>query len=136
MAGALPSWHVFAVAGLYSFGAHGIMTLNDFKSIEGDRRSGIGSLPVRLGAEKAAELACVFMAAPQLVVAALLLLWDRPLHAIAIALSLGVQLYLMVRLMESPRDRAPWYNATGVSLYVIGMLIAAFALRPAVEALP
>jgi chlorophyll synthase len=29
------------------------MTLNDFKSIEGDRRMGIGSLPVQLGPCKA-----------------------------------------------------------------------------------
>ena len=31
------------------------MTLNDFKSVEGDRRMGIGSLPVRLGVERAAR---------------------------------------------------------------------------------
>jgi len=39
------------------------------------------------------------------------------------------QLVLMVRLLQAPRERAPWYNATGVSLYVMGMLISAFALR-------
>ena len=44
------------------------MTLNDFKSIEGDRRMGIGSLPVLLGAERAARVACVVMALPQVVV--------------------------------------------------------------------
>ena len=36
----------------------------------------------------------------------------------------------MKRLLADPRERAPWYNATGVSLYVIGMLISAFAVRP------
>ena len=35
---------------LYSIGAHGIMTLNDFKAIEGDRQMGVRSLPVQLGA--------------------------------------------------------------------------------------
>jgi chlorophyll synthase len=40
-----------------------------------------------------------------------------------------VQLVLMARLLEAPRERAPWYNATGVSLYVSGMLVSAFALR-------
>jgi chlorophyll synthase len=34
----------------------------------------------------------------------------------------------MVRLMRDPRRLAPWYNATGTSLYVIGMLVTAFAL--------
>ena len=40
---------VLSLALLYSIGAHGIMTLNDFKSIEGDLRMGIGSLPVSNG---------------------------------------------------------------------------------------
>ncbi len=136
MAGAMPSAQVFILAALYSVGAHGIMTLNDFKSIEGDKRCGIGSLPVQLGAERAARFACLVMALPQLVVVSLLLLWGRPFYAALIALSLGVQLYLMARLLEDPREKAPWYNATGVSLYVLGMLVAAIALRPELGAVP
>ncbi len=38
-------------------------------------------------------------------------------------------LLLMVRLMRDPRKLVPWYNATGTSLYVIGMLVTAFAPR-------
>jgi chlorophyll synthase len=37
LGGAVPDLRTFAIAGLYSLGAHGIMTLNDFKSVEGDR---------------------------------------------------------------------------------------------------
>ena len=127
--GAAPSLRILSIAALYSAGAHGIMTLNDFKSIEGDRRTGIGSLPVRLGPEHAGEVACVTMALPQLAVAALLMAWGRPVQAAAVAGLLGVQLLLMRRLVADPRARAPWYNGTGVSLYVIGMLVSAFALR-------
>ena len=126
---AFPDWRIVAVAVLYSCGAHGIMTLNDFKSIEGDRRLGLGSLPVRLGPERAARLACWVMALPQVAVVALLWHWERPLHALAIAAVLCVQVVLMRRLLGDPRARAPWYQATGVSLYVSGMLIAAFGLR-------
>ena len=32
-------------------------------------------------------------------------------------------------LLSDPKGRAPWYNATGVTLYVSGMMIAAFAVR-------
>ena len=32
-------------------------------------------------------------------------------------------------LLRDPEGRAPWYNATGVTLYVAGMMTAAFALR-------
>jgi chlorophyll synthase len=131
LGGSVPSVKIMSVAVLYSLGAHGIMTLNDFKSVEGDRRMGIGSLPVRLGAEHAAEVACVTMALPQVVVAALLLSWGELRHASAVAALLGAQLLLMRRLLGNPRERAPWYNGTGVSLYVIGMLVSAFALRGA-----
>jgi chlorophyll/bacteriochlorophyll a synthase len=128
-AGALPDPRVILVAALYSLGAHGIMTLNDFKSVEGDRRLGIGSLPVRLGVINAGRVACILMALAQAVVVALLLAWNRPVHALLVALLLLAQLVLMSRLLANPRERAPWYNATGTSLYVLGMLIGAFALR-------
>jgi chlorophyll/bacteriochlorophyll a synthase len=128
-AGALPDARIFLVAALYSLGAHGIMTLNDFKSVEGDRRLGIGSLPVRLGVTNAGRVACFVMALAQTVVVVLLLLWGRPIHAFVVAVLLLAQVALMTRLLRSPRERAPWYNATGTSLYVIGMLVGAFALR-------
>ena len=59
---------------LYSVGAHGIMTLNDFKAIEGDKLMGVRSLPVQLGVENAVRFACTVMAAPQVV--AIALLWS------------------------------------------------------------
>jgi chlorophyll/bacteriochlorophyll a synthase len=129
MAGGLPDWRIIVLAALYSAGAHGIMTLNDFKSIEGDRRMGIRSIPVQLGAERAAWHACYVMAIPQLVVAGLLIAWGRPYHGAAVLALLLAQLVLMRRLLADPAARAPWYNATGTSLYVLGMLIAAFAVR-------
>ena len=124
----MPSPAIILIASLYSLGAHGIMTLNDFKSIDGDRQMGVGSLPARLGADIACRLACLIMTAPQAVAVALLWTWHRPLAAGAVAALLAAQLLLMPRLLADPRARAPWYNATGTSLYVLGMLAAAFAL--------
>lgn len=129
MLGGLPDSRIIALAALYSLGAHGIMTLNDFKSVEGDRQVGIRSLPASLGVANAAWVACGVMIVPQIAVVALLVAWGRPIHAAIIALSLAVQLALMARLLKAPRERAAWYNATGTSLYVLGMLVAAFALR-------
>jgi chlorophyll/bacteriochlorophyll a synthase len=129
MAGALPNWRVFVVAALYSLGAHGIMTLNDFKSIEGDKSCGVRSLPVQLGADRAAQLACLTMAVPQAVVVVLLWFWDCPVQAAVVLTSLAAQGVLMTKLLKDPRAHAPWYNATGVTLYVTGMLVTAFALR-------
>jgi chlorophyll synthase len=129
MAASRPDWRVFVMAGLYSAGAHGIMTLNDFKSVEGDRRTGIFSLPVLLGVEAAANAACLAMAMPQVVVIALLLSWGFVTLGFVVGLLLMAQLLLMVRLQRNPRELAPWYNGTGTTLYVTGMLVTAFALR-------
>jgi chlorophyll/bacteriochlorophyll a synthase len=128
MSGSSPDWRIVVTALLYSAGAHGIMTLNDFKSVEGDRRMGIDSLPVLLGVGSAARFACLVMAVPQAVVLVLLLMWQRPLYAIAVAALMLAQLVLMAHFLKSPRERAPWYNATGISCYVLGMLVCAFAL--------
>lgn len=133
MAAALPDRRVLALALLYSVGAHGIMTLNDFKSVEGDRRTGIASLPVQLGPARAARLACWVMALPQVAVVALLVAWDRPLHAALVAGLLAGQAALMARFLADPRGRAAWYNGTGTTLYVLGMLAAALALRPLLQ---
>ncbi len=127
--GQAPGVPSLLLAALYSAGAHGIMTLNDFKSIEGDRQTGIGSLPVRMGVRGAALTACFTMAAAQLAVVALLWHWNRPLHAAAVAALLAVQLLLMRRFVTDPRRLAVWYSSLGVTLYVIGMLVSAFALR-------
>jgi chlorophyll synthase len=125
----LPDGRVILLAALYSAGAHGIMTLNDFKAIEGDTRLGIRSLPVVLGPDKAAVLACIVMAVPQMIVIALLIAWDQSAYAAAISALLLAQFIFMRRLLRDPRGYAPWYNGTGIMAYVMGMLIAAFAVR-------
>ena len=124
-----PSLQIVGVAALYAVGAHGIMTLNDFKALEGDRATGVNSLPVTLGPERAARVACWIMAVPQVVVLALLFLWDRPLHALIITGLLLAQGWAMRVMLSDPKGRAPWYNGTGVALYVSGMMVAAVALR-------
>ena len=129
MAGGWPSWHVMAAVALYSIGAHGIMTLNDFKSIEGDRQMGVNSLPVLLGADRAARLACLVMALPQAAMALLLLQWGRLWFAAGVLVLLAVQAGLMLRFLRDPRRLAPWYNGTGTLGFVLGMLLVAFALR-------
>ena len=128
-AGQVPELRSVALALLYSFGAHGIMTLNDFKSVSGDRQMGIGSLPVRLGVQGAARVACGVMIAPQLVVIGCLVGWDRPWHATSVAGLVVAQLLMMDRFLKQPTERARWYSGFGVPLYVVGMLVSAFALR-------
>jgi len=103
MASTLPDVRIIGLALLYSIGAHGIMTLNDFKAVEGDIEMGVRSLPVQLGVDKAVRVACVVMAIPQIVVIGLLLHWEHPIHALIIGALLAGQFGLMVRLIANPR---------------------------------
>lgn len=132
LGGVMPSAQIFILAGLYSLGAHGIMTLNDFKAIEGDRAIGIRSLPVQLGADRAARVCCWVMAVPQVAVIVLLTAWGHPVAAAGITTSLLFQGMAMDKMLTDPEGLAPWYNGTGVLLYVLGMMLSAFALRGAV----
>ncbi len=129
MTGALPDPRIILAALLYSIGSHGIMTLNDFKSEDGDRKMGIRSLPVQLGVNRAAWLACITMGGVQVIMIGALLVWGSRWPALGVAALLGVQLVLMRRLLRDPHANAIWYNATGTTLYVLGMLVTAFALR-------
>ena len=129
MAALRPSVEIFLVAFLYSAGAFGIMVLNDYKALEGDRRLGVRTIPVQLGPEPAARLACWTMLVPQFAVVLALAYWSMTVYAAAVTAVIAAQVFCMPRLLEDPRGNAPWYNATGVSLYVSGMMVTAFALR-------
>ena len=54
-------WFVGFVFAVYVFGA---TTIKDFADVEGDRREGCHTLPVRLGARRAARVAAPFLFAP------------------------------------------------------------------------
>ncbi len=128
MLGAMPSVYLVSVLIMYSLGAHGIMVLNDFKAVEGDRQTGLTSLPVTMGVTDAARLACITMASAQIVVIVLLAVWGFTLSALIVTGVLAAQIAAMPKLLRDPAKYAPWYNGVGVTLYVLGMLAAALGL--------
>ena len=69
------------------------------------------------------------MALPQMLVISMLVVWGRPVHAAIVSALLLLQFAAMRVLFRDPKGKAPWYNATGVTLYVLGMLCTAFAVR-------
>jgi chlorophyll synthase len=134
LGGEMPSEKAIVLALLYSFGAHGIMTLNDFKAVDGDAQMGVRSLPVQLGVTKAAFTACGFMLFAQWAVAILLLEWGSPNSALAVLLLSVCQLPLMLRFIENPVEKALSVSAFGVPLFVSGMMVSAWSLRGLQEA--
>ncbi|HRI50641.1 MAG TPA: chlorophyll synthase ChlG [Pseudomonadota bacterium] len=129
MRGAMPDRRTLVLALLFSIGAHGIMTLNDFKAMEGDGRLGVRSLPVQLGADAAALVACTLMLLPQILVVAFLLKWGASWQPLAVIGLIVAQALLMVRFLADPVGRATWYSAAGVNFYVAAMMISALAVR-------
>jgi len=117
-----------AVALLYSFGAHGIMTVNDFKSMAGDTLMGIRSIPVQYGKVVAARLVVIIMGIAQLAVIALLLLWGHFIAAGVVLLLLVAQSVPNVRFIRDPEHNEVFFNATAIMLFVWGMLAAAIGL--------
>lgn len=129
LAQSLPDPRIISVAVLYGIGAHGIMTLNDFKALEGDRQMGVNSLPVTLGPERAAKVACLIMLLPQIAVVLLLAYWALPYSASMVLVLVLGQIWAMRVMLRDPKAKAPWYNGTGVLMYITGMMVAAVALR-------
>ncbi|MTH98803.1 chlorophyll synthase ChlG [Roseibium sp. RKSG952] len=127
--GALAPPHVLAVAFFYGLGAHGIMTINDFKAIEGDRQMGVASLPVQLGTRRAALVTGMVMIGAQIGVIICLAVWGLILAAVSVAALSLLQAIALPRFLNDPAGKAVWYSGLGVGLYVTGMMVAAFALR-------
>lgn len=116
---------------LYSIAGHGILTLNDFKAIAGDRQMGVRSLPVQHGADGAARIAVAIMGGSQVVMLACLLAWGRPWHAAVLAVLIALQVPMYRRFLKAPVEQALFLSAAGVPLEVLGMMVTALALRSA-----
>ncbi|MCG8352879.1 MAG: chlorophyll synthase ChlG [Chloroflexales bacterium] len=122
------TWQSVVVATLYSVGAHGIMTVNDFKSMHGDAQMGIQSIPVQYGKRIAAQLVVATMALAQIGVIGALLWWGHPIAASVILLLLLIQTVPYTRFLRDPEHNAVFFNATAIMLFVWGMIAAAIGL--------
>ena len=124
----LPNKEVLIVLSLYALGAHGIMTMNDFKATKGDKLLGINSLPVILGRKPATLVACLIMLFPQLIVMSLFYFWESLILAITLAVCVLLQSLSMIFLIRDPEKNTPLFNMTGVLLYIAGMMLSANGL--------
>ncbi len=117
------------VAALFTLSSTGTMTINDFKSLEGDRRTGVRTLPVAFGERKAAIVASVLIDIGQLMAAAYMLLLGQPFVALIVALLVVPQFFLQFGLVDSPKTMDIRYNAIAQNFLVAGMLVCAFGIR-------
>ena len=126
----VPSSETIALAIIFSLGAHGIMTLNDFKSVVGDNIRKVASIPVQLGEKKAAVLASVIMDLAQIAAISILVMKESWTTTALALLLLVAQLPMQKILIANPGEKAVWYNAFGTLLYVLSMMVCAAGIRP------
>jgi len=133
VAGAAIFGHVtpgtLVLATLYSLGSHGLMTLNDFKSYEGDRRLNLRSLPVMLGLSGALRAAFAFIDIFQIAAIAYVLAQRMYLAGSIMLVLFLIQLPMQRKLATDPKGLAPWYCASAIPPFVWGMLVSALAIR-------
>lgn len=115
---------------VYGLGAHGIMTINDFKSVVGDRQMGLNSIPAMYGEGAAAKIAVMVINVAQVVAIALQLLWGHTVPALICVVFVLAQVRAQVQLIQTPTQAmAVRYNIIAIPPYVWGMLVAAIGLR-------
>jgi chlorophyll synthase len=117
------------IALLYSLGAHGIMSINDYKSIDGDKEGGVSTIPVLYGPKVASWLIVITMNVAQIVVIGAFLYWNLWWAALIITLILMAQMPIQRTFLRDPMANYLKFSAIGVSFYVWGMMAAAVGLR-------
>jgi len=119
------------IAGLFTLSSTGTMTINDFKSIEGDRQIGIRTLPVVYGETTAALIAAVLINTGQILASAYMLIMGQTIYGIIVSLLIIPQFILQFSLIRSPDTMDVRYNAIAQNFLVAGMLLCAFAIKTA-----
>ena len=119
------------VAGLFTLSSTGTMTINDFKSMEGDRMVGIRTLPVVFGETNAALIAAVLINAGQLLASGYLFMIGQTVYGIIVGALIIPQFFLQFALVKSPATMDVRYNAIAQNFLVAGMLVCAFAIKTA-----
>ncbi len=119
------------VAGFYTLSSTGTMTINDFKSIEGDRQVGIRTLPAVFGETNAALISSVLINMGQILAGIYLVMIGQTTFGMITGLLVVPQFLLQFFLVRSPGTMDVRYNAIAQNFLVAGMLVCAFAIRNA-----
>jgi len=122
-------WKVVVMTVVYSFAGLGIAIVNDFKSIEGDRKLGLKSLPVMFGATTAAWICVLMIDVFQVAIAGYLVYIHEQLYAAILVLMVIPQItFQEMYFLRDPLKNDVKYQASAQPFLVLGMLIAGLAI--------
>eukprot|EP00930_Biecheleria_cincta_P045760 TRINITY_DN31536_c0_g1_i2.p1 TRINITY_DN31536_c0_g1~~TRINITY_DN31536_c0_g1_i2.p1 ORF type:complete len:451 (-),score=74.55 TRINITY_DN31536_c0_g1_i2:134-1450(-) len=113
----------------YSIAAVGIAIVNDFKSVEGDRKLGLSSAPVVFGIDTAKYMAPAIKDGIQLCIVAYLYSIGCTEYAITLFLLILPQVYFAKTLfIENPLENDVKYQGASLPFFSIGTIVTASAI--------
>lgn len=122
-------WKTMVLTLFYSFAGLGIAIINDFKSIDGDRATGMKSLPVEFGIDNAKWICVSMIDGFQLMVAAVLFWAQEPEYAAAIvALVIPQMIFQQQYFLKDPLKYDVKYQASAQPFLVLGILVTGLAI--------
>ena len=119
---------VMVLTVLYSIAGLGIAIVNDFKSIEGDRKLGLQSLPVAFGVEKAKWITVGTIDITQLFVAFYLRAIGEEFYSNVLFCMIAPQIYAQFKFfLPDPIKNDVKYQASAQPFLVFGLLFTGLA---------
>lgn len=120
---------VVLLTALYSFAGLGIAIVNDFKSVEGDAKLGLRSLPVEFGVDTAKYLCAGLIDVTQLGVASYLFALGETTYALILLGLIAPQILAQFAyLLKDPVQFDVKYQANAQPFLVLGLLDTALAV--------
>lgn len=123
------NWKVAVFTVIYSLAGLGIAIVNDFKSVEGDKKFGLKSLPVMFGVTTAAWICVIMIDVFQAAIAGYLIYLHENLYAAILLLLIIPQITFQdMYFLRNPLENDVKYQASAQPFLVIGMLVAGLAI--------
>ena len=113
----------------YSLSGLGIAVINDFKSVEGDSKLGLNSLPVIFGIKKASQISAGLIDVFQLAMVIVLIIIGQNLASVILVLLIIPQITFQdMWLLKDPLKYDVKYQASAQPFLITGMLVTALAI--------
>ncbi len=113
----------------YSLSGLGIAVINDFKSVEGDSKLGLNSLPVIFGIKNASRISAGLIDIFQLAMVVVLIVIGQHLASVILVLLLIPQITFQdMWLLRDPLKFDVKYQASAQPFLITGMLVTALAI--------
>ncbi len=113
----------------YSLSGLGIAVINDFKSVEGDSKLGLNSLPVAFGIKNASRISAGLIDIFQLAMVVVLVIIGQHLASVILVLLVIPQITFQdMWLLRDPLKFDVKYQASAQPFLITGMLVTALAI--------